>query len=124
MWARAETFASLLLKLVPPAIAEPLPDVLDKITAALNEQADSLSAGVKSVIATGKQLIDGSITFEKPVYFLNVCPAKVTVDLIPFVLTLFRSPQTFLSSSPTPNPNRCYEGRSSHPIPTVAHSWS
>ena len=112
MWARAETFASLLLKLVPseftvdsleallqkfvpPAIAEPLQGVLDKITAALNEQADklkgkadSLSTRLKSVIATGQQLIDGKITFEKPVYFLNVCPAKVTVNR----LTLYRSP--------------------------------
>ena len=106
MWARAETFASLLLKLVPPEftvdsleslvqkfVPDPfaglLQDVLGKITAALNEQADklkdkakdkadSLSSRLKSAIATGKQLIDGSITFEKPVYFLNVCPAKVT----------------------------------------------
>ena len=78
MWAERETFASLLLELVPDPFAELLEKVLGRITVALNEHADSLSARLKSAIATGKQLLDGSITFEKPVYFLNVCPAKVT----------------------------------------------
>ena len=76
MWAHANEFASLLLNLVPQ-IAKHLQDKLEQITAAVDEQTDSLPAHLKPAIAIGKQLIEGSIPFEKPVYFLNVCPAKV-----------------------------------------------
>ena len=97
MWARAETFASLLLKLVPPeltvdslgsllmkflpsSIAEPLQLLLEKITAAVNEQVANVKEkadALKPAIERVKLLIDGTVSFEKPVYFLNACPAKV-----------------------------------------------
>ena len=80
MWTRAESFSSPLLKLVKfaaPKVAAPLEKVLEQITEALKEKADNLPSTVKSAIKIVKLLIDGSIPFEKPVYFLNVCPAKV-----------------------------------------------
>ena len=73
MWTRAKSFSSLLLKLVPSKVAAPLEKVLEQ----LKEKADVLPSAVKSAIEIVKLLIDGSIPFEKPVYFLNVCPAKV-----------------------------------------------
>ena len=77
MWARAESFGSLLLQLLPAQLAAPLEDVLTSITQAVNEKADNLPSTVKSAITKVKLLIDGAVSFEKPVYFLNVCPAKV-----------------------------------------------
>ena len=49
--------------------------LLTSITEAL--KADNLPSRVKDGITIVKRLIDGVIPFEKPVYFLNVCPAKV-----------------------------------------------
>ena len=84
MWGRAESFGSLLLslgslllKLLPSTLAEHLEELLTSITEALKEKADNLPSKVKDGITIVKRLIDGGIAFEKPVYFLNVCPAKV-----------------------------------------------
>ena len=77
MWARSASFGSLLLKPLPHWVAAPLEKVLEQITEALKEKADDLPSAVKSTIKIVKLLIDGSIPFEKPVYFLNACPAKV-----------------------------------------------
>ena len=85
MWARAKTFASDVLNLLLPgsfaAARSTLTDVLEKITKAVNETSnggvDQL-ARLKPYIEKAKMLLDGSISFEKPVYFLNVCPAIVT----------------------------------------------
>ena len=74
MWARAKTFASDVLNLLPGQLTAPLTDVLEKITKAVNGGGDQL----KPYIEKAKMLIDGRIPFEKPVYFLNVCAAKVT----------------------------------------------
>ena len=82
MWARAESFGSLLLsfgslllKLLPSTLAEHLEELLTSITEALNNlpSKDNLPSKVKDGITIVKRLIDGGIAFEKPVYFLNVC---------------------------------------------------
>ena len=77
MWARAKTFASDVLNLLPGQLTAPLTDVLEKIAEAVNGGVNQL-ARLKPYIEQAKMLIDGSIPFEKPVYFLNVCAAKVT----------------------------------------------
>ena len=78
MWARAESFGSLLLKFLPPKVAAPLEKVLKEITE-LKKKADEkeLPAPLKFIIKKVKGLLDGGSPFQKPVYFLNVCPAKV-----------------------------------------------
>ena len=77
MWARSASFGSLLLKFLPSKVAAALEDVLEKVTEALKEKADDLPSAAKSAITFVKLLIDGRVPFEKPVYFLNACPAKV-----------------------------------------------
>jgi len=78
MWARAESFGSLLLKLLPSTLAEHLEELLTSITEALKAKADNLPSKVKDGITIVKGIIDASrLPFEKPVYFLNVCPAIV-----------------------------------------------
>ena len=66
-----------MLRFLPDQMAAPLKEVLKQITEALKKKADDLPSAVKSTIKIVKLLIDGSIPFEKPVYFLNACPAKV-----------------------------------------------
>ena len=75
-------FGSLLLKFLPSKLAAALEDMLERITEASKEGADNLPSAVKSAIESAitfvKLLIDVvRIPFEKPVYFLNACPAKV-----------------------------------------------
>ena len=88
MWARSASLGSLLLKLLPSTLAEHLEELLTSITEALKEKADNLPSKVKDGITIVKRirdkisylkrLIDASrLAFEKPVYFLNVCPAIV-----------------------------------------------
>ena len=78
MWARSASFGSLLLKLLrkQPKVAAALKDVLEKVTEASKKGADNLPSAVKSAITFVKRLMP-VIPFEKPVYFLNACPAKV-----------------------------------------------
>ena len=75
MWARSASFGSLLLWFLPDQRAAPLKEVLKQITEALKKKADKLPSAVESAIEIVKQTF--SVAFEKPVYFLNVCPAKV-----------------------------------------------
>ena len=129
MWARVKTFFPHVLNLLLPGeVTATLTDVLEKIANAVNGTSNQL-ARLKPYIDTAKKLIDGSIPFEKPVYFLNVCAAKVTkrqperVHLDPTTLNPIdpaRNPSE-RSSSPAPGPIRCFEGRSSHPGPTATH---
>ena len=76
MWARSASFGSLLLKFLPSKLAAALEDMLERITEASKEGADNLPSAVKSAITFVKRLMP-VIPFEKPVYFLNACPAKV-----------------------------------------------
>ena len=64
-----------VLKTVSPKVAAPLERVLKQITEALKEKADNLPSKVKSAIEIVKLLL--RVPFDKPVYFLNVCPAMV-----------------------------------------------
>ena len=77
MWARSASFGSLLLRFLPNLFALPLENVLKWITETLNgkEEPDNVPSWGWSAFEILKLLI--RIPFEKPVYFLNVCPAKV-----------------------------------------------
>ena len=78
MWARSPILGSLLLELLPSTLAGHLKEVLTSITEALKEKADNLPSRVKDGITIVKRIIGASrLPFEKPVYFLNVCPAIV-----------------------------------------------
>jgi hypothetical protein len=81
MWARSPSLGSHLLKLLSllnSKLAERLEELLTSITEALKEKADNLPSRVKDGITIVKRIIGASrLPFEKPVYFLNVCPAKV-----------------------------------------------
>ena len=74
MRARSASFGSLLLRFLPDQMAAPLKEVLKQITE-LKKKADDLPSAVESAIEIVKQTF--STAFEKPVYFLNVCPANV-----------------------------------------------
>ena len=129
MWARAKTFASDVLNLLklPGQATATLTDVLEKIAEAVNGAGDQL-ARLKPYIEKAKILINGRIPFEKPVYFLNVCAAKVTkrqpervhLESYRIYIKPARNPSE-RSRSPAPGPIRCFEGRSSHPGPTATH---
>ena len=76
LWARVKTFAMFLIESLPPSVSDSLNEFLETIIQALEEKADNLPASVKFIIEKVRGLIVG-IVFEKPVYFLNVCPANV-----------------------------------------------
>ena len=65
-----------LMESLPPSVRDSLNDLLETIILALEEKADNLPASVKLIIEKVRGLVVG-IVFEKPVYFLNVCPANV-----------------------------------------------
>lgn len=86
MWAHAKTFATTyLIKFVPTEVAEPLNELLETVAQALEDTdtdtdcTDCPKINLKVpdfMIEIVRKLLAG-LAFEKPVYFLNVCPADV-----------------------------------------------
>ena len=102
MWAHAKSFATTyLIKFVPTEVAEPLNELLETVAQALEDtdtdtdcRVGTLEHGLQDdtdcpkinwninlkvpdfMIEMVRKLLAG-LAFEKPVYFLNVCPADV-----------------------------------------------
>eukprot|EP00964_Phaeocystis_antarctica_P135292 scaffold99658_cov63-Phaeocystis_antarctica.AAC.1 len=78
MWADAKSFATYLIKFVPTEVAEPLNELLETVTRVKleEEEEEEEEEGEETdfMIEMVRKLLAG-LAFEKPVYFLNVCPA-------------------------------------------------